>query len=403
MGMKPLAGNIRFKSSLLDFQLIRSLHHARYGGPDFGECFAICSDVTDGDWESWHVAWGAAAERTRAEAEKLLAKGNRASARRMFLRAFECYRQSGYALLANLRDPRLIPTTDRMQECFRRSGELRDGRMSILKFPYGKTTLPGYFFSPDASDRPRPTVLVNAGYTVFCEEAYFAGGAAALERGWNVVLYDGPGQGSALVRQGLYFRHDWEKVITPIVDHLVTLPEVDPKAIVIFGRSFNSILSARAVAFEPRIRAFMADPGEYNKFRDVVQTFPREAMTAFEKGDDAPLARHLEGLMQNPDFRFSSQCRMQTHGTSNALDYVKSLCPYDIESVLGQIQCPTAISYADHDDRGVEQPHEMFEKLRCPKAYLPFKMEQGAGEHCQLGAPELTYQTFYDWLEGILK
>ncbi len=401
--MKPLAGNIRFKSQLFDFQLIRSLHHSGYGGPDFGECFAICSDVEDGDWESWNAAWYAVAERTRTKAEQFLTDGNRPSARRMFLRAFECYRQAGYALLANLRDPRLIPTTDRMQQCFRQSGELMDGRMQVLKFPYENTTLPGYFVRPDTSGRPRPTIIINCGYTVFCEESFLTGGLGALDRGWNVLVYDGPGQGSALVRQGLFFRHDWEKVITPIVDHALTLPGVDPKGLVVFGRSFNSILSARAVAFEPRIRAFMADPGECNKFRSVIHNFPRDAMTAFDKGDEAPLSRHLEGLMQQPDFSFSSRCRMQTHGTSNVLDYVKSLRPYEIESVLGQIKCPTAISCADHDDRGIEQPREMFEKLRCPKVYFPFTMEQGAGEHCQLGAPELTYQTFYDWLEGVLK
>jgi len=37
---------------------------------------------------------------------------------------------------------------------------------------------------------------------------YFRGGAAALERGYNALAFDGPGQGAALHLQGLYFRHD---------------------------------------------------------------------------------------------------------------------------------------------------------------------------------------------------
>ena len=39
-----------------------------------------------------------------------------------------------------------------------------------------------------------------------------AGGA--LERGYNVLIFDGPGQGGALVVQKLPMRPDWENVVT---------------------------------------------------------------------------------------------------------------------------------------------------------------------------------------------
>jgi hypothetical protein len=45
---------------------------------------------------------------------------------------------------------------------------------------------------------------------------------AALRRGYNVLVFDGPGQGAALYRQHLFFRFDWEKVITQVVDWLLT-------------------------------------------------------------------------------------------------------------------------------------------------------------------------------------
>jgi hypothetical protein len=44
-----------------------------------------------------------------------------------------------------------------------------------------------------------------------------AGGA--LERAYNVLIFDGPGQGGALVIQKLPMRPDWEKVVTPIFTH----------------------------------------------------------------------------------------------------------------------------------------------------------------------------------------
>ena len=50
------------------------------------------------------------------------------------------------------------------------------------------------------------------------------GGLAALERGYNVVIFEGPGQGSQLFLHDVPFRPDWENVITPIVDHLERAP-----------------------------------------------------------------------------------------------------------------------------------------------------------------------------------
>jgi len=401
--MKPLAGNVHFQSALFDFQLIRALHHSRYGGPDFGECLAIALRIKDDSREDWYKEWTEVGERTRAQAESFLAQGNVTSARRTFLRAFECHRSAAYFLLGNPADPVLHEVVDRMQSCFRKAGELMSGRMHILSIPYEKTTLPGYFIQPEGAPPTRPTLFINTGYTSFCEESYFFGGVAALERGWNVLFYDGPGQGSVLIKQRLPFRPEWEKVFTPIVDHALTLPGVDPKALAVFGRSFNALLSVRAIARDPRIAAFMADPGEYNKYRDVVRDFPPEALAAFDRGDDQPLARYLEEQMQNPDVGLSYKCRIKAHGAVNAVDYIRELKKYDFTDFLDSIQCPTAISCADHDDRGTEQAKEMYNVLKCEKAYFPFRAEQGAGEHCQVGAPGLCYQTFYDWLEQIFR
>ena len=52
-----------------------------------------------------------------------------------------------------------------------------------------------------------------------------------MARGYNVLVFDGPGQQSMLFEQGVPFRHDWEHVITPVVDFLLASPDVDPTRI----------------------------------------------------------------------------------------------------------------------------------------------------------------------------
>ena len=73
-----------------------------------------------------------------------------------------------------------------------------------------------------------PTVVVHQGFDGTAEECWFGVGADAVARGYNVLAFDGPGQGRAVRKQGLHFRPDWETVVTPVVNWTVARPDVDP-------------------------------------------------------------------------------------------------------------------------------------------------------------------------------
>ena len=90
------------------------------------------------------------------------------------------------------------------------------------------------------------------------------GARAAVERGYNALVFDGPGQFGPLHREGLTFRPDWEKVVTPAVDFALTLPSVEPKRIALMGVSLGGVLAPRAAAFEKRIAALIANDGLYD-------------------------------------------------------------------------------------------------------------------------------------------
>ena len=90
---------------------------------------------------------------------------------------------------------------------------------------------------------------------------YAFGGAAALERGYHALIFEGPGQGSMLFERQIPFRPDWENVITPVVDYLRSRPDVDPARIALTGWSLGGELAIRAAAFEHRLAAVVADPG----------------------------------------------------------------------------------------------------------------------------------------------
>ncbi|MFC6516882.1 alpha/beta hydrolase family protein [Streptomyces goshikiensis] len=127
--------------------------------------------------------------------------------------------------------------------------------------PYGTTPLPVWFFRPDTSNTPRPTVILTNGSDGQNVDMWTYGVPAALERGWNALVYDGPGQGQLLFVDRVVFTPTWEKVVSPLVDWLSARPDVDQDRIALTGLSMAGDLAPRAAAFESRIAALVAMPG----------------------------------------------------------------------------------------------------------------------------------------------
>jgi dienelactone hydrolase len=87
------------------------------------------------------------------------------------------------------------------------------------------------------------------------EEMLHVCGFAALERDFNILTLEGPGQPTVVHEQDLGSRHDWEQVVTPVVNHCEAIADIDASRLGLIGLSFGGYLAPRAAAFEPRIRA----------------------------------------------------------------------------------------------------------------------------------------------------
>ena len=106
------------------------------------------------------------------------------------------------------------------RRCFDAHVSLLDPPAEKVEIPYEGGTLPGYFFVPAADGRARPTLILNNGSDGPVTGVWPGLGAPALARGYNALVFDGPGQQSMLFERHVPFRPDWEHVITPVVDYL---------------------------------------------------------------------------------------------------------------------------------------------------------------------------------------
>jgi hypothetical protein len=187
------------------FEAKRAFGAASYGASEFGEVMASLNRITSSDYEGWYNEWNATAERISAEADAQLAAGHRVSARDGYLRAANYFRTSEFFLHGNHEDPRIYSAYKKSIRAYKLSASLFDPPILPVEIPYENTTLPGYFHRVDESDTKRPLLILHTGFDGSAEEMHGEGARAGVERGWNVLAFDGPGQYGRFIASACLF------------------------------------------------------------------------------------------------------------------------------------------------------------------------------------------------------
>ena len=391
-----------FDDASFSFEALRAAGFANYSGADIGEVVATAQAIPDGDEASWHREWKATAERVEELGRKSLADGHRVSAREALLRASNYYRTAEFYRRDDpARDPEVTLLSARSRDAFVTAMSLFEFGFEQVSVPYERTTLPGYLYRVDDSGQPRPTIVYNNGYDSTLEESYFAIAAAALSRGYNVLAFDGPGQGGALRQQGLVFRPDWEAVITPVIDYALTRQEIADDRITLFGYSMGGYLVARAAAFDSRVAALILDDGLYDFHAAMVNKLPPFLGEWIDKGRDDVALPVMELLMSiDTEARWALRNGKWVMGVDSIADVPRAFKGYTLAGVADRITAPALVLDPDNDQFLKGQPQRAAEAMvNSDTTLVTLKQSEGAGEHCHVGAMSRLHQTIFDWLD----
>lgn len=275
--------------------------------------------------------------------------------------------------------------------------------------PYGKTPLPVWFFRPDASDERRPTVILTNGSDGQNVDMWTYGVPAALERGWNALVYDGPGQGRLLFVDRVVFTPRWETVVTPLVDWLVARSDVDAGKIALTGLSMAGDLAPRAAAFEGRIAALVAMPGVLEPWlgfppevRKILTPDKEETNTIWNKEVAPELPAPAAATMKKRMEPFSVPVMLAAREGRLFTDFhtpAKRIESLAITDVVSRIKMPTLVLDYDDEQFYPGQPRRMFDRLTAPKDYVKLTAATGAQLHCSPMAPQQHCEVVFDWLQ----
>ena len=393
---------LHFDDPTFSFELLRAASYGLYGGSEIGEVLATAKQIHEGDFESWYIAWQRTAARIEALAAHALHEGHRVSAGQAFLRASNYYRTAEFFLAPD--DPRRMATFDKSRTTFWQFLELSGLCVERIRIPYEGTTLPGYFYRVDDSNTPRRTLLSLGGFDSTGEELYFFAAAAALQRGYNVLTFEGPGQGEPLRVQRLPARPDYEVPVRAAVDYLLTRPEVDRERIALMGSSLGGYYAPRAAAFEPRVKALISNGVVFDWWATQTRTKPALAFIVSKLKSPRAVQILLNLAMRfNSELRWGVRNGMWVYGTQDPVEMIREWQRYSLKDVAGLIRQPTLIL---HGERGHFIPHEQVDQLcaalKAPKTLRVFTQEEGAEEHCQMGNLTLLHQVLFDWLDETL-
>jgi alpha-beta hydrolase superfamily lysophospholipase len=413
----PDTGVRLFEADDLNFQTLFTLGAAGAGTADVGEVIATVDQINaaGASYETYYDAFVSMAQSVGGTAAQDLKAGHLISARSAYLRSASYYDAALYFVLGTSQPDREEATYRAMQQQWDTAAQLFEPAFERVAIPYQGTSLPGYFMKPDNSGKARPTVIVTNGSDAQFVDTFAYGGQAAIERGYNALLYEGPGQGSMLFERQIAVRPDWEKVVTPIVDYLGTRSDVDSSRIAMTGWSMGGNLVPRAAAFEHRLAAVVADPGLPNLWlaypSDFRGLFPPDATASqvnstwqtFAIPSLSPLevftVKKRSELMNR---EFLLQARAGEVPT-NAYLLGTTVMSYTIDDVIPRITSPTLVVEYQMDDLvPAGEAQNLYDALRSQKDLVTLTVAEGAEYHCAPMAPQRRNQVVFDWLDRTL-
>jgi hypothetical protein len=395
-----------FKDDDFEFMTEIALGATAYRAAEVGEVLATVQRIKNGDFASWVSEWEGTATRVREVASGCEAAGRRVSAREAYLRASTYYAKAAFFVMGTEDGDRLPELWRTHRDCFERAASLFDPPVERVLIPYEGTTLEGWFFratdAPDTTAR-RPLVLLNNGSDGTVTDMWGAGAAPGTARGYHCLTFDGPGQGQALYEQGLHFRPDWEAVVTPVVDFALDRPDVDRDRVALLGVSQGGYWVPRAVAFEHRIAAAVADPGVVDVAEAMTSHLGASMRKMLEEGDkDKFDSRTRMGERFSKSIRFTMKFRSLPYGTESPYEMFTLAGRYRLDPGTAEgIRCPLLVTDPDAEQFWPGQSRRLADMVDAPVTLVEFTAEEGADGHCEPRAPVLRAQRIFDWLDDL--
>jgi alpha-beta hydrolase superfamily lysophospholipase len=385
-----------FSNQTYNFESLRVIDDTAVAGGDANEAAQAIRGIKVGDAEGWYRAWKEAGDRVTALALRTQDPISRGNA---LLRAHTYYRSAEFFLSPT--DTKRPAIWKQNVDSFYRGLDTLQVRYERLSIPYGKYHLNAVYYPGPAGAENRPLLMAVSGYDGTMEELYVSFVAAALQHGYSVLTYEGPGQGSVIREQGLIFQADWEKPNGAVLDTFLA-NHAKPGRIVLLGESLGGYLAPRAAAFDSRLDGVIAYDVFYDGYAVATRNVPNFAFSLHQHGYDG-LLNFLAGLNKDPGSTWAQENGEWVMGVNDPFALLDAFKAYRLAPVANQIKADVLILAGTEDHfvpaGQMEQFRRSLGQARSVTA-IEFDRASGGAQHCQIGAPSVWQGAVFDWLKA---
>lgn len=258
--------------------------------------------------------------------------------------------------------------------------------------PYGNVYLPALKV-PAQGTTNRGNLVIHGGFDSFIEEFYSLACYFA-DLGYDVYLFDGPGQGGALKLHDLPMDYAWEKPAKAVLDYF-GLADVTW-----LGISMGGWLCFRAAANEPRIKRVIALSIAYDYMK--IPPKPVEAFARWLLRYPKLMNTLSEWKMKRmPQEKWGIDNLMYMTKTATVLDAAKALLDFNAENLQSDRVTQDVLILTGAEDHFIplKMHHLQVAALTNVRSLTEriFTRADQAENHCQVGNIGLAADVMSQW------
>jgi pimeloyl-ACP methyl ester carboxylesterase len=273
----------------------------------------------------------------------------------------------------------------------------KDG-IKRYKIPYNDSYLHAFKVTINGSNK-KGTILMHGGFDSFIEEFYYLM-KIFVDNGYEVIAYEGPGQGGTRRKYDLAWDEKWEKPTKSVIDFFKL------EDVTIYGISMGGHLCLRAAAFETRIKRVVTSGGAVNYWK-IPGPLSRGMLKLFLHFENFTTKAMIKKMRKDEHHNWLSENSMYITNIDNPLKAsMKMMDMTDKNSQPERITQDVLVLSARNDHFVPIKLHKvMIKSLKNAKSVkgIIYTKETRANNHCQIGNIPLVGKDILKWLEEINK
>ena len=325
-----------------------------------------------------------------ALAQKALSEGRKLHAAYYFRSAEFFMRQD---------DPLKSPTRKQFLGLLWEKYKVDESNRFAIPYKDGNITgiLPAYYFT---HAHPKSTIVIHGGFDSYIEE-FFPIILFIRDAGYNIVCFEGPGQGGALQESRLFMTHEWHKPLKAVLDYFKL------EDVTLLGISMGGCLALRAAAYEPRVKQVIA----YDVFFDWLDTSLEKLKPVgtllkilLNYRASGLFNIILAGIMKkSPLFDWAMHQAMLVLGVSTSYEVFLKSRLYTTQDVSPLVK-QDVLLMGGTEDHVIPLSHfyqqtDILTNCRSQTARL-FTRNEHAQNHCQVGNLRLAVDYITNWIDS---